>query len=987
MDLTSETPAIIEFGRFRIVPHRREVLADGQPIHLGGRPFEVLMALIGASGAVIGKKTLMERVWPGRIVEENALQAQISALRRAFAADSDLIRTITGRGYQFTGAIRRIPVGPDEQANTRAAQPASTPSRPPTNISEPVAELIGRDVELDEILDLVTSHRLVTLVGPGGIGKTRLSSEVVRRLLPRFADGVWVAELAPLSDPGLVPVTVAAALGLDLAAGTISHERVANAVGSRQLIIVLDNCEHVVDAAAQMAEALLRANPGTRVIATSREPLRAEGEWVYPVPPLGLPTEDSADNEDVLRFGAVRLFVERARAVSPHFSPDARVGRTIAGICRRLDGIPLAIELGASRAATLGIEELAARLDDRFELLTGGRRTALPRQRALRATLDWSYELLPESQRAVLRRLAIFSGGFGLEAADAITATAESGAPNAVDSLADLVAKSLVARDVGSAPVRYWLLDTMRAYALEKLTESGELEIIRRRHAEYFRDLFERVKPEQTMRPTAEWIAAYGQGINDVRAALDWAFSASGDATIGVALTIASEPLWFGPSVMDEWRRRVERALSSLRPGGSGGTRHEMQLYATLAAALFYTKGPSPKVCAAWTDVLAIAERLDDTEYRLRALWGLWVYRIRNAECRVAVALAETVANLPPNQAGPTDRLVGERMLGTSLHYLGDLADARHHLEHMLSRYGAPTSQPHITMIRFHYDQRVAGRGTLAWTLWVQGFPDQAMRMAQDNVESASGIDHLASLCIALDFACMVVLEGGDLATTERYVAMLLERSGRHALGFWQWWGHSLEGRLLIKRGDVVEGVRCSRAALDELPQTGFVLRRPALLCVLAEGLARIGQVAEGLQAIDDALAQCERTDERCNISELLRVKGELLLLKGTPEAAAAAEHHYRQGLDCARRQGALSWELRVATSLARLLRDQNRSAEAIALLASTYNRFTEGFETADLKAAKALIDGFYNTEGTSQSPVDGYSAQSPGVRRVSCVS
>jgi predicted ATPase len=228
--------------------------------------------------------------------------------------------------------------------------------------------------------------------------------------------------------------------------------------------------------------------------------------------------------------------------------------------------------------------------------------------------------------------------------------------------------------------------------------------------------------------------------------------------------------------------------------------------------------------------------------------------------------------------------------------------------------------------------------------------------MAQDNVENAHAIDHLASLCIALDFACMVVLEVGDLATTEHYVATLLERSAAHALGFWQWWGHSLEGQLLIKHGDVVAGVRCSRAALDEFPETVFALKRPALLGVMAEGFANMGQVADGLQAIDHALAHCERTDELWNMSELLRIRGELLLLEGAPEAAASAEDHYQQGLDCARRQGALSWELRCATSLARLKHKQQRTGEARKLLSAVYDRFTEGFDTADLKTAKALL-------------------------------
>jgi predicted ATPase/DNA-binding winged helix-turn-helix (wHTH) protein len=819
MDSASEPPAGVAFGRFRVLPHRRELLAEGQPIKLGGRAFDVLMALIEARGAVVGKDALMARVWPDRIVEENSLQAQISALRAALGTERELIRTVARRGYQFTGEIRNLSASPDEGA----AQPAS--ALPPTNLPEPVSELIGRDVELDEILDLSTSHRLVTLVGAGGIGKTRLGSEAVRRLLPRFVDGAWVAELAPLSDPELVPVTVATTLGLDLTGGTVSPERVANALGSKQLMLVLDNCEHVVDAVAEMAEALLRANPGTRVIATSREPLRVEGEWIYPVPPLTVPAEGSPDGEDPLRYGAVRLFVERARAATPHFSPDARAGTAIAGICRRLDGIPLAIELAASRAVTLGIEELAARLDHRFELLTGGRRTALPRQRTLRATLDWSYDLLPEAERTVLHRLAIFSGGFGLDAANAITATTESGALDVVDSLANLVAKSLVTRDVGSAPVRYRLLDTMRAYAREKLSESGEFEIAARRHAEYFWDLLERAEPEQAMRPTAEWIAAYCQGINDVRAALDWAFSPGGDTTTGVALTIASEPLWFGLSLMDEWRRRVEAALASIRPGAGGSARREMQLLAALGVAMFFTIGPRSKSGAAWADVLEIAERLDDTEYRLRALSGLWAYRIGNGELRASVVLAQRVANLPPNQADPTDRLAGKRMLGTALHYLGDQSNARRHLEHMLSSYVAPTSQQHIDITRYHFDQLVTGRGALARILWLQGFSDQAMRMAQDNVENARARDHVTSLCTALDLACMVVLEVADLATTERYVTMLLERSAKVVLGIYQAFGHSFEGELLIKRGDVAAGVQRLRAGLDELREASYVLR------------------------------------------------------------------------------------------------------------------------------------------------------------------
>src|SRR5712675_372801 len=453
-------PTAIEFGRFRILPHRRELLADGRALYLGGRAFDVLMALTEASGAVVSKDALMKRVWPDRIVEENSLEAQISALRRAFGADRDLIRTIAGRGYQFTGQIRTVSTNSDVQPVATTTVPISTSARPPTNLPETVSELIGRDVEMDEILDLSAAHRLVTLTGAGGIGKTRLGLEAARRLLPRFADGVWVIELAPLSDPTLVPVTIVTALGLELASGTASPLSVANALRSKQLMLVFDNCEHVVDAAARMAEALLRANPAMRVIATSREPLRVEGEWVYPVPPLAVPAESSPDGEDPFGYGAVQLFVERARAAASSFSSDGRDAAAIVGICRRLDGIPLAIELAASRVATLGIDEFAARLDDRFRLLAGGHRTAMPRHQTLRATLDWSYDLLTEAERVILRRLAVFAGVFSLEAARAVALDDAVAGSEVVDCVANLVAKSLVTADTGGEWVRYRLLET-----------------------------------------------------------------------------------------------------------------------------------------------------------------------------------------------------------------------------------------------------------------------------------------------------------------------------------------------------------------------------------------------------------------------------------------------------------------------------------------------------------------------------------------------
>jgi predicted ATPase/DNA-binding winged helix-turn-helix (wHTH) protein len=948
----AQAPAAIEFGRFRVLPRRREFLVEDRPLDLGGRAFDVLMALIEASGAVVGKDALMHRVWPDRIVEENNLQAQISALRRAFGADRDLIRTIAGRGYQFTGEIRTVSADHDVWPAVTAAIPISTPARPPTNLPEPVSELVGRDAELDEILDLSASHRLVTLTGAGGIGKTRLGFEAARHLLQRFADGVWAIELAPLSDPKLVPVTVATALGLELASGTASPLSVATALRSKQLMLVLDNCEHVVDAAARMAEALLRANPAAHVIATSREPLRVEGEWVYPVPPLAVPAEGSPDAEDPLRYGAVRLFVERVRGATPHFSPDVRDTAAIGGICRRLDGIPLAIELAAARAATLGIDGLAARLDDRFRLLAGGHRTAMPRHQTLRATLDWSYELLTEPERVVLRRLAIFAGGFTLQAASAVLADDEIAAAEVIDCVANLVAKSLVLADSAGERVRYRLLETTRAYALEKLVQGGEFDATARRHAGRYLDLFEGAEAEAETRPTDEWLTDYLPRMDNLRAALDWAFSPGGDPSIGVPLTAAAVPLWLRLSLMEECRGRVERALASVDPGSSRGQHQKMQLYAALGASLMYTKGPVTETGAAWTYALGLAESLGDATFQLTALWGLSFYRALRSEHRSELALVQRFCILAATRIDPEDMRVGDRMMGAALHYLGDQVNARRHIERVLPVLDR------IRLYRFQLNQASAARCILAHVQWLQGFPEQAVRTSQSSVDGARASRHALSLCNALaQAACPIALFIGDLATAERWVAMLIEHSERHALAVWQILGRCLKGVLLIRCGEGAAGLPLLRAALEELRRTGYVLRYTGFLGVLAEGLGGAGQVAEGLVAIEEALERSERNDARWCMAELLRIKAELLLLEGAPNAAVTAEDHFRRALDWARRQGALSWELRTATSLARLLSDRGRSTDATVLLQPVYERFTEGFATADLKAARALLD------------------------------
>jgi predicted ATPase/DNA-binding winged helix-turn-helix (wHTH) protein len=474
------------FGRFRFVLHSRELTADGAPVPLGGRALEVLSVLIEARGELVTKDELLDRVWPTTTVEENNLQFQISSLRKALGEDREFIKTVSGRGYRLAAEMMVESGSQAPDARTagpvRHDAPAYAPNHWPVsnNLPARTSDIVGREAHLSDVAALVEANRLVTLVGAGGIGKTRMAIELAHRLSSGFDDGVWIADLALLSDAGRVHAAVASMLGLDDSCA--SPVRLAAALGSRRPLLVFDNCEHVIEAVASLAETLLHAGPRVQVIATSREPLRAEGEWVYRVPPLDIPPEDADGLEDVLQYSAAKLLIERTRAAETELRLDARAAAAAALICRRLDGIPLALELAAARAASLGMEGLAARLDDRLSLLTEGRRTALARHQTLRAALDWSYELLSEPERVVMRRLAVFVGDFTLEDAYRVVGVGEVDPADVVKFLASLVAKSLVAADVGGPISRYRLLETMRAYAMDKLTASGEYGAIASRY-------------------------------------------------------------------------------------------------------------------------------------------------------------------------------------------------------------------------------------------------------------------------------------------------------------------------------------------------------------------------------------------------------------------------------------------------------------------------------------------------------------------------
>ncbi len=478
----------------------------------------------------------------------------------------------------------------------------------------------------------------MTLTGPAGIGKTTLGREICRSLAGEFHDGTWFVDLSSLSDSGLVPSTTAGTLGLISGGATVTSEMVARGIAEQSLLLVLDNCEHVIEAAADLAEAVVRHCPRATVLATSREMLSIAGESVYRVSPLELPASDNEKLEQLLQRSAVELLVARTKALNAAIEPDESNRSAIAAICRRLDGIPLAIEFAAASVATLGFAEVASRLDDRFRFLTRGRRTALPRHQTLRATLDWGYELLPETERRLLRHLGIFAGGFTVGAAAAVTTGDDREDAAVIRDLAALTAKSLVVFD-GAVPGGRWrLLETIRAYALEKLRESGEAEQAARRHAEHFRDRFMAVALASKSPPAAELMSVHGLEIDNVRAALHWTFVPDADIALGVLLTAAYGPIWLHMSLIAECRERTEQALDCLGSRLDLADRLRMQLHFTLGMTLLHTSGPRQKTEDALATALEVAEGLGDVDSQLQALWATWTYRINTGERRAARA-------------------------------------------------------------------------------------------------------------------------------------------------------------------------------------------------------------------------------------------------------------------------------------------------------------------------------------------------------------
>jgi predicted ATPase len=552
----------LTFGRIRFSPAQRALWVDGEPAHLGARAFDVLAALIERRERLVSKNELLDVVWPKLVVEDNNLQVQISALRKLLGPD--VIATIPGRGYKFTALLD------GGREATMARRPVAAPlvARLPTNLPVELLPLYGREADVQAVRRLLENHRLVTIAGAGGIGKTRVGEAVAHALRDEFAQGVWAVELAPLADSTLVAATVAQVLGHQLRSAGEPINELATLLESQRLLLLIDNCEHLVNTVSQMAQALLGKAPNVYMLVTTQEPLRLPDERLYRLGTLDVPgSEEPLSAAQALQHGAVRLFVERAHALDRLFALDERNVQAVVDICRQLDGLALAVEMAAARVPVLGVQGVRARLGERLRILTAGSRIALRRHQTLRAALDWSHSLLEEQDQVVFRRLGVFSGGCTVEAVQQVASDAQLDEWTVLDAIGRLVDRSLIVADGEDRP-RYRMLESARAYALEKLAAARETDALARRHASCYAAYAERIHGVFFAAGGTEdgFIAARAAEFANLRAAIKWGLGEGGDAGIALVLLAHISPFgWVATSRAESeaWLSALKRCLAN----------------------------------------------------------------------------------------------------------------------------------------------------------------------------------------------------------------------------------------------------------------------------------------------------------------------------------------------------------------------------------------------------------------------------------------
>lgn len=951
----SQCPQSITFGQFNLLPAQRLLLKTGKPIELGSRALDVLIALVEHSGEVVSNRDLIRMVWQDVIVVESCLRVHISALRKALScAETDVsyIANVPGRGYSFVASVSR-----DSDSDTaQVSPPTSISALPPRSI-----RMIGRDETVPDISQLIMHHRFVTICGPGGMGKTTVALAVTHHLVAHFEGLLLFLDVSSITDPALLPGILASALGIRCH-GMDPLQALVAFLREKRLLLVLDSCDHVIVAATYLAEKLFGETEQLHILVTSREPLRAEGEHVHRLCSLTYPPEMCGlTATGALKFSAVQLLVERVHNNDNAFILSDNDAPMVAHICRKLDGMPLAIELAAGQVEAYGIQGIAELLNSRVSvsLFWDGRRTALPRHQTLMAMYDWSCDLLSETEAIVLRRLSVLSGIFSLEMVTAIV-KAEIDESLVIDAIGRLVKKSLILVERAGRTMRYKLPHTLRAFALEKLRTHGEVDLAIERHAICLLSMLEQLNvPGETL-PEYERIQLYIEHLGNICSALEWAFSNHRNLLLGIRLAAAAAPLFLGLSMLDECRRWSERALTARVEVANGAPPLKVQHWPCSIPSMMASGTSQTLPVNPHKGIESVANINDILLRQLQhsVLPGSEGIRSPND-------IQWQKLNLSTRMTEPKIIAMMQRALEDSGNPVGVPGFS------FRTCHANPDLKPSLVNedeFSFGDDYRIRALASLARVLWLRGYPDQAARIGRQALGDAYNLRHPATICLSLIYVATVFLWMGDWNNAAQTIDKLISTAEENAFEHDHAAGIGLKGILLIGQNRVDAGIHLLHECLNVPSIENHQVLTTMYVRCLAKGVAAKGRYDNAIEIASGALEMVENVGETLDTPEILRVTADLYAYRPSPDLALA-EQYLNRSLACAERLSALAWELRTAISLTRLHLLQGRDAEAGQRLQSVYSRFSEGFDSADLRAAKQLLNSLNQQSALKITP------------------
>ena len=833
----------------------------------------------------------------------------------------------------------------------------------PNNLPAQPTTLIGREAELSEILQRMNSEgvRLLTLTGPGGIGKTRTSLQAAAELIDRFEDGVYFVDLAPIRDPESVPSAIAQTIGLRGTSDRPLFDELKGQLREKTMLLLLDNFEQVTDAAARVVE-LLRDCPKLKLLATSREALHVRGEYVFPLSPLALPEPDlkKLPLEQLTRYEAVRLFIERAQEMKPDFQVTAENALVVAEICARVDGLPLAIELAAAWIRLFSPQALLERLGSRLKLLRGGARDLPARQQTLRDAIEWSYALLNNGEQRLFELLSVFSSGCSFEAVEAMASGIEHLDDSGVDifeGLASLVDKSLIRQvDQKTGGSRLVMLETIREYAGERLAGDPAFHAAARRgQATYFAEFTQRQWERLTGSGREAALEELSSDLENVRTAWHYWVDKKDLEQLGKFV----DSLWLLFDVRGWYHATVDLTTDLLdvlssTPSTPELAQQEIVLRTSLARALLATKGYTPEVEEAYTRALELSQAAGEVSQLFPVLRGLFSFYTFRGEFEKGLPIGEQILNLAERYDDGNMRVEGHFVLGACHAFIGNIDLGLEHLQKGIA-YIDP-ERYRSSRFRLGNYPGVTCYTTSALILWGLGYPDRALQRADEAVDLANKINHPYSLAYALFHTGFLQYWRREAELSLGCAQAVLDVAEKHKFQIWHAVGTCLHGAGIASMGRAEEGLAQIKLGMD-LYQG---LKSPPIFLPLLRSLQAVvcglvGRPEQGLALLDEAIAIPSLGYGRVLLVEFYRIKGDLLLAL-SPDNPSGAELWYHRALETAQEQGALMLELRAAISLARLWQNQGNAKQGRRLLSDVYERFTEGFTTVDLMEAKDLL-------------------------------